>query len=118
MKAVVLGLVAAVGIATATIAALGGNGDPFPMTRQPAPVVSAPSGAGLIALSSPIDDRFSQLTVIDPVRQAVAVYHIERSTGTIELRCVRNIHWDLQMAHFNGQPPLPQEIRSLVEMNR
>lgn len=116
MKAV--GLVAAVVLVSVTIAALGGNGDPLPMIREAGPAFSAQAAGGWIAFNTPVDDRYCQLTVVDPVRQALAVYHIERATGTIELCCVRNIQWDLQMAHFNGQPPFPQEIRSLVERNR
>jgi len=117
MKVMVLGLTA-MAVATAAIVAFGGNRGLVPPVGVAAPEVSAQPSAGLIALSGPVDERFSRLTVVDPVRQVVAVYHIDRGTGEIELRCVRNIHWDLQMAHFNGQPPFPQEIRALVETNR
>jgi hypothetical protein len=45
----------------------------------------------------------------------MSVYHVELSSGNVELRCVRNIHWDLQMMYFNGKSPLPQEILSMIQ---
>jgi hypothetical protein len=45
----------------------------------------------------------------------MSVYHIDRQTGEIALRSVRNVAWDLQMEEFNGVSPSPREIRSLLE---
>jgi hypothetical protein len=42
----------------------------------------------------------------------VGVYHVERSTGEITLKSVRNLTWDLQMVQFNSGNPLPQDIRN------
>ena len=69
----------------------------------------------LIAVAGPADDRGQYVTVIDPRQQVMGVYHVARDDGKIELRSVRNIHWDLQMLEFNCESPLPREIRSLLE---
>jgi hypothetical protein len=52
------------------------------------------------------------VTVVDPRQRAMAVYHVDRSTGEIVLKSVRNLTWDLQMVQFNSGNPLPQDIRS------
>jgi hypothetical protein len=74
--------------------------------------------AELITHVTAIDERRQQLVVIDPTQRVVSVYHVELSTGELSLKSVRNIHWDLQMSEFNGQSPLPREIRSLMERRR
>jgi hypothetical protein len=70
---------------------------------------------GLVALPTDVDDRRQQVTLIDPQMRTMVVYHIDKSTGEVSLRSVRNIHWDLQMDEFNGKSPLPREIRSLLQ---
>jgi hypothetical protein len=70
---------------------------------------------GLVALPTEVDDRHQQITLIDPLARTMVVYHIDKPTGEVTLRSVRNIHWDLQMDEFNGKTPLPREIRSLLE---
>ena len=72
-------------------------------------------GQELITLTSPVDDHRQQITVIDPRMRVMSVYHVQRDTGEIALKSVRNIHWDLQMVQFNGVNPLPREIRLLLE---
>lgn len=52
-----------------------------------------------------------QLSVLDPQAKSLAVYHIEPTSGKLQLKSVRNLRWDLQMEHFNGQSPLPSELR-------
>lgn len=81
-------------------------------------LASAPrseTAQGLVALPSDVDERHQQVTLIDPIARTMVVYHIDKSTGEVALRSVRNIHWDLQMDEFNGKTPLPREIRSLLE---
>ena len=73
-----------------------------------------PSGE-LIALTCDADEGRQQVTVIDPKTRVMAVFHIERSTGKITLKSVRNVHWDLLMEEFNGTSPSPGEIRALLE---
>jgi len=52
------------------------------------------------------------VTVIDASKLVMATYQVDRLTGEITLKSVRNITWDLQMRDFNTGKPLPQDIRS------
>jgi hypothetical protein len=56
--------------------------------------------------------------VIDAKKRVMTVYHVNRETGGIELVGVRNFHWDLLIEEFNGQSPLPREIRRLMEQKQ
>jgi len=67
-----------------------------------------------MALVGDSPDGRQQLMVIDTKSRAVGVYHIDRSSGQIVLKSVRNVQWDLQMDDFNGGAPTPQEIRLLL----
>ncbi|QDU56422.1 hypothetical protein [Aeoliella mucimassa] len=53
--------------------------------------------------------------VYDPQQQVLGVYHVDRNSGEIELKSIRQIQWDLQMLHFQGKAPLPQEIKNGLE---
>lgn len=55
-----------------------------------------------------------QLAVLDEKLRVLSVYEIN-SSGTITLRSVRNIGWDLQMEEFNSTNPSPREIRAMIE---
>ena len=74
----------------------------------------AASASGLIAVTTPGNDKASLLTVIDAERRVMSVYGIDRETGRISLLSVRRFQWDLEMTEFNGDRPLPQEIRALM----
>ncbi len=78
------------------------------------PELKTPAGQ-LIALSSPAAEGRQQVVVIDPRLRSMSVYHIESATGEIALKSVRRFHWDLEMEEFNGQRPLPREIRAMLE---
>ena len=52
------------------------------------------------------------VTVVDPRQRVMAVYHVDRNTGEISPKSVRNITWDLQMIEYNSGKPLPQDIRN------
>jgi hypothetical protein len=69
----------------------------------------------LIALSFDGGDARQQVTLVDPRSKTVAVYHIDRATGAITLRSVRNVAWDLQIEEYNSASPTPREIRVLSE---
>jgi hypothetical protein len=71
--------------------------------------------AGLFSHVTQVADNRQQVTVVDPDTRTIAVYHIDSSKGEITLKCVRNIHWDLQMVEFNTQAPSPGDIRTLLE---
>ena len=72
-------------------------------------------GGELITFTSPAPENRQQLTVIDPQSRAMAIYHVDSTTGVVSLKSVRNIQFDLMMSEFNGVSPLPREIQSMVE---
>jgi hypothetical protein len=72
------------------------------------------ANADMLAVSANVGDKYQQLTIIDPKRHVMSVYHIEFATGRIALRSVRAFNFDLQMKQFNGKDPLPEEIESLL----
>jgi hypothetical protein len=55
------------------------------------------------------------LAVLDAQSRVMSIYEVNRTSGTITLKSVRNIGWDLQLEEFNSSNPTPREIRSLVE---
>ena len=72
-------------------------------------------GGELITYFLPDEGKPTTLTVIDSQQRRVAVYHVNRETGEIQLKSVRNITWDLGMEYFNSGSPLPEEIRKGME---
>jgi hypothetical protein len=69
----------------------------------------------LIALPTQVDNGRQQITVIDPIKRVMCVYHVDLPTGGITLKCVRNISGDLQIDDFNGVSPLPREVRAQLQ---
>lgn len=49
--------------------------------------------------------------VYDPQDKVMGVYHID-GDGGITLKGIRPLRWDLQMLHFNGKAPLPEDVRN------
>jgi hypothetical protein len=93
-------------IAWTAVAQQPGSGVPFASTN----------GRGdLITYFLPAEGKPTTLTIIDPAARRVAVYHLSRETGEIQLKSVRNIAWDLGMEYFNSGSPLPEEIRRGLE---
>ncbi|MBM4000311.1 MAG: hypothetical protein FJ297_12380 [Planctomycetes bacterium] len=60
-------------------------------------------------------DQASFLAVVDPDRRAIAVYEVHRTSGSVTLKSVRNLTWDLQLEEFNTVNPTPRDIRAMVE---
>lgn len=83
-----------------------------PVLPQRLPLAAA---GDLMAFSSETGSGPAQITLIDVKARVMCVYHVDRTTGQIELKSVRNVHWDLLMEEFNGVSPLPSEIRKLLE---
>ena len=42
----------------------------------------------------------------------MGIYLVDRGTGKIMLKSVRNFTWDLQMTNYDCDDPQPQDIRS------
>ena len=125
MKRAILGLTVGIGVVALAVGLLDRRQEaaaqhPYvqtayvPSGAQPA-APAAVSGGELIAVPAPMGDKGQLLTVIDPRQQTMAVYWIESGTGKITLRSVRNIRFDLMMTDFNGDNPLPREIRLQLE---
>jgi len=117
MRPVILGLLVGAGAVILAVGLLDCRGDV--MTQHAAPYAQASpqpiSGGELIAVPSPMGEKGQMLTVLDPRQQTMGVYWIEAATGKITLRSVRNIRFDLMMTDFNGDNPLPREVRLQLE---
>jgi hypothetical protein len=90
---------------------------PTQPAAQPALPQRLPLAAAgdLMAFSSETGSGPSQITLIDVKARVMCVYHVDRTTGQIELKSVRNVHSDLLMEEFNCVSPLPSDIRKLLE---
>ena len=113
MKGIMLGALAGAALVWLTIAAVEPDNEVF--AQRVVPQQPTGSSNGLIAVSAPAANGGQLITVIDPNHRAMGVYRVDAATGKLALCSVRNIHWDLQMMYLNNEPPLPQEIRSLLE---
>jgi hypothetical protein len=114
MKTAMFGALVGAGLVMAAVGATPDRSEALGQRLRPSG--SAKPEGELIALSAIVEDKYQQLTVIDPKTRAMSVYHVQLASGDIELRCVRNIHWDLQMDYYNGNGLLPPEIRSALEL--
>jgi len=90
-------------------------------SAQPAGPISGVSGVGSRELVTNFQTPATgptALTIVDPQTRVVAVYHIVRETGEIQLKSVRNISGDLTLADFNTGSPSPLDIRKLLEQQK
>ena len=70
----------------------------------------------LIALSFDLGDGRQQVTVVDPRQHVLAVYQVDKASGGIALKSVRNVQWDLLMEDFNSAgAPSPREVRAISQ---
>ena len=113
MRSMVLGALVGAALVLVALGTSEHRGAVFAQQFEPHGRVA--TGDRLIALSTPDGGNGQLLTVIDPVQRVISVYRVDLATGKIALRSVRNINWDLRMSEFNGENPLPREIRSLLE---
>jgi hypothetical protein len=113
MRTVLLGGLIGAGLAIVAVGASPDRGD-LAAHRSGAERIGT-SPAELIALSATVDDQYQLVTVIDPKLRSMSVYHVELASGNIQLRCVRDIRWDLQLESFNGKGLSPTGIRSMLE---
>lgn len=65
----------------------------------------------LRVVSSMLPNGTQQIVVVEGSGRTMAVYHIEPAQGKIQLKSVRKLAWDLRMEQFNGQAPLPSELK-------
>ena len=76
------------------------------------------SSTDLLALSHEGPDGRQQITIVDPRQRVMAVYHVDRTTGALGLKSVRNLQWDLMIEDYNSGTPAPRDIRALKEQQR
>ena len=76
------------------------------------------SSPDLLALSHDGPDGRQQITIVDPRQRVMAVYHVDRVSGALALKSVRNLTWDLQIEDFNSGTPAPRDIRALKDQQR
>ena len=104
-------LVGALLVAGLVIAATAGRSSSQSAAGPPVDVPLT-RGGELIAHVTAADGQPQMVTLIDPRQRVMAIYHVDRATGQITPKSVRNFTWDLQMIEFNSGNPLPQDIRS------
>lgn len=63
--------------------------------------------------STLLQNGVEQVLVFDDSARTIAVYHIDPTTGTIQLKSVRSLAWDLRLEEFNGKAPLPSDLRQI-----
>jgi hypothetical protein len=98
--------------ASLVIAVAAGQGSSEPPYAPPIDSSARSGGNELITHVSVTDGAALTVTVIDPKQRVMAVYHVDRGSGEISPKSVRNLTWDLQMIEFNSGNPLPQDIRN------
>jgi hypothetical protein len=72
----------------------------------------------LMALSHDGGDGRQQITIVDPRQRVMAVYQVDRASGALQLKSVRNLQWDLMIEDYNSASPAPRDIRALKEQQR
>ena|SRR6476619_938368 len=90
----------------------------FPQAQaQRVPTERTPPADQLIALPHEGSDGKQQVTIVDPRTRVIAVYQVDKVNGSLALRSVRNVHWDLLMEEYNTShgSPTPRDIRALAE---
>src|SRR5688500_17334651 len=76
------------------------------------------ASAELWALSHDAGDGRQQITLVDPRQRVIAVYHVDRATGALQLKRVRNVQWDLTIEDYNSGSPAPRDIRALRDQQK
>ena len=71
--------------------------------------------ADLVTLVTDAGDEGQAVLLVDPRTHAMVTYHIDRESGEIVLKSVRNFHWDLQLLEYNGTSPHPEDVRGMLE---
>jgi len=110
MRAVVSGLVVGLGVLV-----LGSVGFLEAQAQRPVAQERSVTSPELVAMSYDAGDGRQQITVIDSRQRVMAVYHVDRASGSLALKSVRNLNWDLLIEDFNSDKPTPREVRALTQ---
>lgn len=76
---------------------------------QPAPAGEGADALQLRVLHNPQGPP--TMAVLDPVRQVLAVYQVDPTSGQISLRSVRLVRFDLRLDDFQTNKPSPADLR-------
>jgi len=98
--------------ASLVIAVTAGRSSSEPAYGPPIDVPAHANGSELFTQVTASDGQPLMVTVIDSGQRVMAVYQVDRASGEITPKSVRNITWDLQMIEYNSGKPLPQDIRN------
>ena len=113
MRSTLLGIVLVVGLVAVAMGTMPAAPPVAPQGAAPGRI--ATGDEKMIVASTVVEGRYQQLVVLDPKQNSFAVYHVDLTTGRIKFCAERNVTWDLQMTHYNGEKPLPSEIQSQLE---
>jgi hypothetical protein len=98
--------------ASLVIGAMAGRSSSEPAYGPPIDLPAHANGSELFTQVTAADGQPLTVTVVDPRQRVMAIYHVDRATGEITPKSIRNITWDLQMTDYNSGKPLPKDIRN------
>ncbi|XZE46309.1 hypothetical protein SH467x_001589 [Pirellulaceae bacterium SH467] len=78
-----------------------------------APAHAASAGSTVMA-SAILSNGFQQVVLFDQTKSTIAVYHVDPSSGDIQLKSVRKVDADFALQEFNLSEPTPSTIRKNV----
>src|SRR5262245_31114977 len=101
MRRSLFGALLGAGLVIAATAGRGSTETAFGGPGELASLAAPTQDTGLFTQVTAENGQPLTVTVVDPRGRAMAIYHVDRSTGEIALRSVRNLTWDLQMVQYN-----------------
>jgi hypothetical protein len=72
-------------------------------------------GSQLVTHFQAAENGPTALTMVDPQARVLAVYHIVRETGEIQLKSVRNFAGDMSLDEFNTGGLSPEDVRQGIQ---
>ncbi len=79
-------------------------------------VVGRPIDVKFYAFDRELDERTTQVIVVDSESKRLCVYHVN-ANGQVEFVGNRNFKWDLAFDNFNGVGMTPAEVKDYIEKN-
>jgi hypothetical protein len=100
----------------ALAAMLGSGGLAAQRAGRPLPVGPSDQMNSLWIQATPLEDGRQMLLMVDQQNRALAIYHVDPSSGTLTLKSTRDVRWDLMVEDFNAQEPKPAVLKKMLEM--
>jgi len=114
MRTMVLGALLGAGLAVVALGVWETQNEAFAQKLVAYPQRDV-EGSPLVVVPMAGQPESGLLTVIDPNRRVMGVYHVDPASGKIGLRSVRNMSWDLHITYLNNEEPLPRDIQLMLE---